>query len=281
MYFFNPYPPNHKSSPLEIRRLLPLLELIWNGDSFDIIYGTPYINDHAVKTKEAKQIVAAIAHLLEAPISLLESTSPSIKGATGRSFSSQTLHHTDLNKNELIGQTFNLNQKTKSGKTPKYFGCHAKRKNTALQKFWRRCGFPEPKRWSRPSLSIIGTKFLTGHLTTYKKTGNLKYKNETVETVFFTNEQILEALPISLKVEKGNTDLKQILHRNDTTPSQLLPIYDTLHLNKHPPDRTIITGLERGISACSNKRISHLQSQGGSTKSYIYDKYAEFDGSPF
>ncbi|UTP72750.1 hypothetical protein NLG07_00485 [Alteromonas sp. LMIT006] len=281
MCFFNPYPSNYKSHPLEIKRLLPLLELIWNGDNFDIIYGIPYINDHAIKIKETKPIVAAIAHLLEVPITLLESTSPSIKGATGRSFSSQTLHHTDLNKNELIGQTFNLNQKTKCGKTPKYFGCHSKRKNTALQKFWRKCGFPEPDRWSRLPVSIIGTKFLTGHLTTYKNTGNLKYINDTVETVFLTNEQILEAVPTSIKVEKGNTDLKQILYRNDTTPSRLLPTHNTFHVNKQSPQRTIITGLEQDISACSNKHISHFQSQGGNTKSYFYDKYDELDGSPF
>lgn len=286
MCFFNHYPPSYKSYPLEFKRLLPLLELIWNGDNFDIIYGIPYINDHAVKIKEAKPIVAAIGHLLDAPITLLESTTPSIKGASGRSFSSQTLHHTDLNKDELIGQTFNLNQKTKNGKTPRHLGCNAKQKNTALKKFWKKCGFPEPYRWSRLTVSTIGSKFLTGHLTTYKKTGNLKYKNESVEPVFFTNDQVLKIIPAPIKDKKGNTDLKQILHRSDTNTSRLLPTYSTFHAHNYPFEEAIGTELERDSSACGNRCISHSSARRGNTPSYIYDKDADLedadlDGLPF
>lgn len=275
MCLFNPYPPNYKTYPLEVKRLLPLLELVWNDDNFDIIYGIPYINDHAIKIKEAKPIVAAIAHLLDAPITLLESSAPSIKGASGRSFSSQTLHHTDLNKEEVIGQTFNGKPESKNGKKSKHFGCNAKQKNCAFQKFWRRCGFPEPTRWSRPSLRIIGSKFLTGYLTTYKNTGNLKYKNETVESVFITHEQIIKAIPLTLKNKKVQTNLKQALNRNSTTPSRLVPTYSTFHLHNVTSKGGIKTELERDSSAYGSKCIPHSPSGGGNTTSYIYNKYAD------
>lgn len=274
MYFFNPYPAFYKSSPLELKRLMPLLELIWNGDRFDITYGIPFINDNSIKIKEAKPIVSAIAHLLDAPITILENKSASIKEASVNSFSSQTLHHTDLNKDEAIGQTFNGKPESKNGKKSKHFGCNAKQKNCALQKFWRRCGFPEPTRWSRPSLSVIGSKFLTGHLTTYKNTGNLKYKNETVESVFFTHEQIIGAIPPPLKNKKEQTNLKQVLNRNSTTPSRLLPTYSTYHFHNDLFEDIIGTGLERDSSTCVNKRILHPPVEGGNTKSYIYDKEA-------
>jgi hypothetical protein len=288
MYFFNPYPTFYKSSPLEVKRLMPLLKLIWNGDKLDIFYGTPYLNDNPVKIKDAKPIVAALAHLLDAPITLLENLSPSIKGASGNSFSSQTLHHTDLNKDTVIGQTFNLNRKTKSGKPPRHFGCNAKQINSAFQKFWRRCGFPEPTRWSRPSIRTLGSKFLTGHLTTYKKTGNLKYINETVESVFFTHEQILEAIPPGLKCKTGQTNLKHAVNRNSTTPSRLVPTYNTFHAHNYPFAEHIETGLEKDSSTCRDKYISHSPVGGGSTKSYIYDKEAvgsddeiDLDDDPF
>ena len=257
MYFLNPYPSNIEVEPLSTERLLPLLKLVWDGCSFEIINGVPFVNNCEISILQAKPIAAALAHLLEAPITVLESTSCVIKKYSNGGHASQNISHFDLNKKIYIGQSFNKNPASKSQTISKYFGCNAKEKKHAIQNFWRRCNFPTPERWSRLPINQIGTKFLTGNLTTYKKTGELKYINKTVEPVFFTNYQLLEALPKNFKQKDKYTGIKQIEHRQTSVATRLLPIYSTYHIHTNSAENLKNIEFEEYSNAYANKCISH------------------------
>lgn len=257
MYFLNPYPSNIEIEPLKTERMLPLLKLVWDGCSFEIINGVPFVNQCEISISQAKPIAAALAHLLEAPITVLESSSCFIKKCSNGGHASQTISHFDLNKKIYIGQSFNKKPASKSQTISKYFGCNAKEKKHAIQKFWRKCNFPPPERWSRLPINQIGSKFLTGNLTTYKKTGELKYINKTVEPVFFTNYQLLEALPQNFKQKDTFTGIKQIEHRKTSVATRLLPIYTTYHIHVNSTEAPKKRAFEEYSNAYANKCISH------------------------
>ena len=86
MYMFNPYPKGFNPTALNIPRLIPLLELLWNGVTFDIIKGKPLINGEEVTLDQAEPYAGAIAHLLEVPISRYQSLKPVIKNRSNGDF---------------------------------------------------------------------------------------------------------------------------------------------------------------------------------------------------
>ena len=281
MYLFNPYPSYYQIEPLNLDRLLPLLELIWEGNTFDILYGIPLIDGIEVSMEEAEKYASASSHLLEAPITKLESLSPVIKKISNGGHASQTIFHFDLNKQCSIGQSFNKSFSPNSTRLSKYFGCNAKQKKHAIQKFWRKCKFPTPDRWSKLPLKQVSTKFLTGHLKTYQSTRELKFVNETVEPVYLTHWQIMQALPAVLKTKNGYTGAKQIAHRNNTKPTGFLPVYTTYHIHRNISEEELKSYPQDYSTAYRNKCIPHLTSRVKSTKYDIYDRYEEFDGVPF
>lgn len=254
---FNPYPKGFNPTALNIPRLIPLLELLWNGVTFDIIKGKPLINGKEVTLDQAEPYAGAIAHLFEVPISRYQSLKPVIKNRSNGGFPSQTIFHYDLNKQCCIGQSFNKNPATNKTRISNNFGCNAKEKNHAIQKFWRKCEFPVPERWSKLSLRPVGSKFLTGKLTTYKKSRELKYVNSTVEPVFLTFKQIEQAIPDVLKNKNSYTGITQIVHRNFTTVTQLIPTYDTYHSYMNSIETQEKSAFQDYMSAYKDKRISH------------------------